>query len=213
MNKTIGWLMAMFIAFAAQGVRADGAAPDALIRQTADEVLAVVQHDKALRGGDQAKLLKFVEAKILPHFDFERMTQLAVGRPWRSATADQRQQLVTQFRTLLVRTYTSAFTRYDNQKVVIDGVTPNEKRPDESTVNTRIVKPGTQAISVNYVMEKKEDGWKVFDLYIDGASLIESYKGSFTEKAHQEGIDGLIKFLSDKNQANVGKPLGKAQTK
>ena len=112
-----------------------------------------------------------------------------------------------------MRTYTSAFSRYNDQKVEVDKATPSSYSPDEATVNTRIVKPGSPSIAVNYVMEKKDDGWKVFDLYIEGASLIESYRGTFAEQVQQSGIDGLIKFLADKNQSNAAKPLGKAHKK
>ncbi len=206
-------LLALTLSAAALSARADLKAPDQLIRETAAEVIATVKADKDLRNGDQKKLLALVEAKILPHFDFEKMTRLAVGRPWRTATADQRQALVTEFRTLLVRTYTAAFSRYENQTVDVQPAVKSGDSDDEVTVNTSIVKPGSPAIAVNYEMEKKPDGWKVFDLTIEGASLIESYRGTFQEQVQQSGIDGLIKFLADKNKANAAQPLKKADSK
>jgi len=117
MNMVIKLLLGLSLSAIALGAAADVKAPDVLIRETAEDVIATVKHDRDMRNGDQQKLLALVEAKILPHFDFERLTRLAVGRPWRTATAEQRQSLVTEFRTLLVRTYTAAFSRYQDQKV------------------------------------------------------------------------------------------------
>ncbi len=213
MNFAVRMILTLALAAVAASASADVKAPDVLIRETADEVLATVKKDKDLRNGDQKKLLDLVEAKILPHFDFEKMTRLAVGRPWRTATAEQRQALVTEFRTLLVRTYTAAFSHYEDQKFEVKPPVKSDNADNEVTVSTLIVKPGSQAIAVNYEMEKKDDGWKVFDLTIEGASLIESYRGTFSEQFQQSGIDGLIKYLSDKNRANAGKPLKKADSK
>ncbi len=213
MNKAFRLLLALALSLAALGASAEVKAPDALIRETADEVLTAVKHDKQLREGNQKKLLELVEAKILPHFDFEKMTRLAVGFPWRQATAEQRQALVGEFRTLLVRTYTAAFSRYEDQKVDVKAASYNPKKPTEATISTSIIKPGSPPIGVDYVMEKKDDGWKVFDLFIEGASVLDSYRGTFDEQVHKAGIDGLIKYLADKNRANAGQPLKKADTK
>jgi phospholipid transport system substrate-binding protein len=213
MRRVTRMLLALALSAAAMGARADVQAPDQLIRDTAAEVIATVRADKDLRNGDQKKLLALVEAKILPHFDFEKMTRLAVGRPWRTATAEQRQALVTEFRTLLVRTYTAAFSRYEDQTVQVKAPIKSADSDEEVTVNTSIVKPGSPPIAVNYEMEKKPDGWKVFDLTIEGASLIESYRGTFQEEVQKSGIDGLIKYLADKNKANAGQPLKKAGSK
>lgn len=213
MKTMVRLLLALSLSAAALGAAADVKAPDVLIRETAEEVIATVKHDKDMRNGNQQKLLDLVEAKILPHFDFERLTRLAVGVPWRSATAEQRKALVTEFRTLLVRTYTAAFSRYQDQNVEVKPAVMNPKRKDEATVSTMIVKPGSPPIAVDYVMEKRDDGWKVFDLYIEGSSLIESYRGTFEEKTQQSGMDGLIKYLADKNRENAGKPLKKADAK
>jgi len=213
MNMVIKLLLGLSLSAIALGAAADVKAPDVLIRETAEDVIATVKHDRDMRNGDQQKLLALVEAKILPHFDFERLTRLAVGRPWRTATAEQRQSLVTEFRTLLVRTYTAAFSRYQDQKVDVKAPVKSEGSNDEVSVDTVIIKPGSPPIDVSYEMEKKEDGWKVFDLSIDGASLIESYRGTFAEKVQQSGIDGLIQYLADKNRANASQPLKKADTK
>src|SRR5512135_2140437 len=141
MKTAMRVLLALTLAAAAMAARADVTAPDQLIRETAAEVIATVKADKDLRNGDQKKMLALVEAKILPHFDFEKMTRLAVGRPWRQATADQRSALVTEFRTLLVRTYTAAFAHYENQTVDVKPPVAAGDSGDEVSVNTSIVKP------------------------------------------------------------------------
>ena len=202
MNKII---LATLLLFAASGARAAAIGPDELIRNTAQDVLNVVKQDKDLQAGDQKKLVELVEAKVLPYFDFDRMTRLAAGRNWRNATPDQRTRLVTEFRNLLVRTYTGAFTRYQDQSV---DVKPAKYAPtdDEVTVRTTINKPGAQPVSVDYEMEKLPDGgWKAFDLTVEGASLVSTYRGTFNEQIQQGGFDGLIKTLADKNQAAVKK--------
>ena len=181
-------------------------APDALIKNTAQEVLAIVKQDKDIQAGSQKKVLELVDAKVLPHFNFTRMTKLAVGKHWRTATAPQKQALETEFRNMLVRTYTKAFTVYRDQEVEIKPLKVADNAT-EVTVKTMIVKPGAPSIPVNYDMEKTPEGWKVFDLVVEGVSLVTSYRSTFSEQIQKGGIDGLIKTLVEKNQAgtNVGK--------
>lgn len=212
MKKIFALLTGLALAAMVQGARADILAPDALIRNTAQDVLTMVKQDSELKSGNQKKLLELVEAKVLPHFDFERMTRLTAGRAWRSATPAQQQALVTEFRTLLVRTYTAAFSRYNDQSVEVQ---PPRMQPgdDEVTVRTQIVKTGEPPIAVDYEMEKKDDGWKVFDMSVEGSSLIATYRGTFAEQIQQSGFDGLIKSLADKNHSNAKEPLHKAATK
>ena len=200
MKKIIGLLFGLLLSAAASGASADMPNPDVLIRNTVDDVLKIVKTDKDIQAGNQQKILALVDAKVLPHFDFERMTRLAVGRGWRRATPDQRKELVTQFRTLLVRTYTHAFTRYKNQTVQIEPLRM-QAGEDEVTVRTRIVGSGAQPIAVDYEMEKTANGWKAFDLSVEGASLVTTYRGTFNERIQESGIDGLIKALTNKNQA------------
>ncbi len=208
MNRIVSALLGMFFAAVATAGQADTPAPDVLVRNTAQDVLEVVKADKSIQSGNQKKLLDLVEAKVLPHFDFERMTRLTAGKAWRTATPEQRTALVNEFRTLLVRTYTAAFSRYQDQSV---DVKPLRMQPgdDEVTVRTLIVKPGQPSIAVDYEMEKTDSGWKVFDLSVEGASLISTYRGTFAEQIQQGGFDGLIKNLAEKNKANAGKPLRK----
>lgn len=174
-------------------------APDVLIRTTVDEVLAIVKSDKDIKAGNQQKILEMVESKVLPHFDFVHMTRLSVGKSWRAATPEQKQALVKEYRDILVRTYTKAFTVYRDQTV---DVKPLKMAADatEVTIKTSINKPGAAPIPVNYEMEKGADTWKVFDLTIEGVSLVTSYRGTFNSEIQEKGIDGLIKILADKNK-------------
>lgn len=183
------------------GASAEPTDPDVLIKNTAQEVLTIVKQDKDIRAGDKKKILALVDAKVLPNFDFDRMTRLAVGKGWRGATPEQKKALISEFRDLLVRTYANAFTGYQNETLEVKPF----KMPagaDEVTVKTLIVKPGAQPIAVDYEMEKTAGGWKVFDLTVEGVSLITTYRDTFSEKIQQAGIDGLVKMLAEKNAAN-----------
>lgn len=183
---------------AVASVRAETIGPDTLMQNTVQEVLAVIKQDKEIQSGNQAKVLALVDAKVLPHFDFLRMTRLSVGKYWRTASEEQKQALVKEFRTMLVRTYTKAFTGYRDQTVEVK---PVRMAADDTevTVKTSILKPGAPSVSVNYEMEKTPDGWKVFDLSIEGAGLVPTYRSTFTKQIEDGGIDGLIKTLADKN--------------
>lgn len=200
MKKTFALLCGVLLQFAASGARADMPEPDVLIKDTVREVLNIVRNDKDLRAGDQKKMLELVDAKVLPHFDFERMTKLAVGKSWRAATPEQKQSLMSEFRILLVRTYTKAFTSYRDQTVEVKP-TKFEAGATEVTIKTAIVKPGSQQpILVDYDMEKTPNGWKVYDLTVEGVSLVTSYRGTFADQVQQGGIDGLINTLVEKNK-------------
>jgi phospholipid transport system substrate-binding protein len=177
-------------------------APDALIRNTVDEVIGIIKQDKDIQAGDPKKINALVDAKVLPHFDFTRMTQLAVGKYWRTATPEQKQALAGEFRDMLVRTYTKVFTVYRDQSVEMK---PFRMAPDDTevTVKTVIIKPGSQPIPVDYEMKIAADGWKVFDISIEGVSMVMSYRGTFASEIQDSGIDGLIKTLSDKNTSSA----------
>ncbi|OIR08564.1 putative phospholipid-binding protein MlaC precursor [mine drainage metagenome] len=200
MKKIFVLLSGVTMLCLASGARADIPDPDVLIKNTVHEVLDIVRSDKELRSGNQKKMLELVDAKVLPHFNFEHMTKLAVGKSWRTATPEQKKALMSEFRILLVRTYTKAFTSYRDQVVEIK---PFKLDPaaTEVTVKTAIVKPGSsqQPVLVDYDMEKMPDGWKVYDLTVEGVSLVTSYRGTFADQIQQVGIDGLIKTLADKN--------------
>ena len=192
--------------------RAEVVAPDVLIRTTVQDVVSIVKQDKDIQTGNQKKILELVDAKVLPHFDFVRMTQLAVGKNWRTATPEQKKTLTTEFRNMLVRTYTKAFVEYRNQTIEVQ---PFKMATDASevTVKTLISKSGAQPIPVDYEMKKKADGWKAFDIVINGVSMVMSYRGTFDAEVQQNGIDGLIKMLSEKNINAANVALRKADSK
>jgi phospholipid transport system substrate-binding protein len=182
-------------------------APDVLVRQTTDEIVAQIRKDKELTT-DPRKLLELVDAKVLPHFNFTRMTMLAVGRPWRDATPGQRERLVKEFRTLLVRTYSTALEQYSNQSIE---VRPAALKPGdaETTVRTQINQPGGQPIAMDYRMERTPQGWKVFDVSIEGVSIVTTYRSSFGTEVSKGGIDGLIKTLAAQNARLEQRDAGK----
>lgn len=178
---------------------ADDAAPDALVKDVTTDVLAIVRQDKAIQSGDTRKAIDLVEAKVLPHFNFKRMTALAVGRDWRQATPAQQDQLTEAFKVLLVRTYSNAITQYRDQ--VID-FKPLRAQPEDTDVlvRTEVKQPGAKAVQIDYSLEKTASGWKVYDVVVAGVSLVTNYRGSFSQEIKAGGIDGLIKSLQAKNR-------------
>ncbi|MCA1978471.1 MAG: ABC transporter substrate-binding protein [Thiobacillus sp.] len=185
--------------------------PDVLARTTTQEVLTILKQDKEIRSGDLSRVYQLVEAKILPNFDFNRMTQLAVGKNWPRATAQQKQALVTEFRNLLVRTYSASLTAFNNQTVEFK---PLVLKPtdEDVTVRTEIRQPGGQPIPIDYSMYKTAFGWKVYDVSIDGVSLVTNYRASFATTIRQNGIDGLIKTLAEQSAraGASGKPAARS---
>ena len=212
MNKIIALWMGVLLACVSLGVRADTPEPEALIRNTVDEVLAIVKRDKDIQTGNTKKVIELVDAKVLPHFNFTRMTKLAVGKNWRNATLEQKKVLEIEFRNLLVRTYTTAFTTYKDQEVEVKPLKMANDATDV-TVKTFILNKGKPPLPVNYDMEKTAHGWKVYDLSIEGVSLVTNYRGTFAEQVQKSGIDGLIKTLVENNQAKTGAIVSKAASK
>ena len=198
--QTLRNYLFLFIFLCASSVQAQAQTPDALARSVSDEVLALIRTDKDLQAGNQKKLLELVDAKVLPHFNFQTMTQLAMGRNWRSATPEQQKQLIAEFRALLVRTYTTAFTSYKNQTVEYK---PVRMRPDDTdvTVQSLIKQPSGPPVSVDYSMEKVSGAWKVYNIKVEGVSLVENYRNTFNTEIQKNGVDGLIKSLADKNRS------------
>jgi phospholipid transport system substrate-binding protein len=174
--------------------------PDALVKRVADEILAIIKSDKDIQNGNSAKVVELAEQKVLPHFDFERMTRLAVGRNWSQATDAQKQALVKEFRTLLVRTYSSSLSQYRNQTIEVKPtkISPADK---EATVRSAVIQQGGPPIPIDYAMEKVDSGWKVYDVVIDGASLVTTYRGTFNDQIQKGGIDGLVKTLQERNRS------------
>ena len=202
MNKLMGMVLLGALLAAPAFAQAQDPAPDALAKKVTDEVLAVLRADKDIQAGNTKKLLDLVEAKILPHFNFTRMTRLAVGAPWRQASGAQQQSLTNEFRTLLVNTYTNAFTQYRDQVIEYR---PLKMTPADTEVVVRSLikqKTGADPIDINYSMEKTDSGWKVYDVIIAGVSLVQNYRSSFNTEIQKSGVDGLIATLASKNKAN-----------
>lgn len=195
--------LAALSALLLSAVAAAGPAPDELIRSVATDVQSIVRQDKAMQSGDMRKVLELVDAKVLPHFDFSRMTALAVGRDWRSATPAQRTALTTEFRTLLVRSYANAVVRFKDYEITVK---PLKLKPEDTEVTVRsdVRKAGSPADSVDYTLYKKGEDWKVYDVAVAGVSLITNYRDSFGAEIKAGGVDGLIKSLRDKNSQNAG---------
>ena len=206
------WKMVLVLSCFLNLAHAEVAAPDALIRNTAQEVITIVKQDPDIKAGNQKKILALVDAKILPLFDFTRMTQLAVGKYWRQATPEQKQALVVEFRNMLVRTYTKAFSLYKDQTIEVK---PVKMMADDTevTVKSHISRVGGQPTAVDYQLKKSADGWKVFDVAIEGVSMVTSYRGTFASQIEQSGIDALIKTLSDMNASASDAKLHKADAK
>lgn len=190
------FLLALALIFGAATAQADNnTPPDVLARTTTQDVLAILKQDKDIQNGNSAKVLQLVEAKVLPQFDFNRMTQLVVGKHWPRATPQQKQALVTEFRNLLVRTYSTSLSAFSNQTVEFKPLT---MKPDTTdvTVRSEIRQPGGQPIPIDYSMYKTDFGWKVYDVTIDSVSLVTNYRASFSNTIRQQGIDGLIRTLA-----------------
>ena len=199
MRRMLAGLLAICCLAAAPARAAEVTAPDALAKSVTDDVLAVLRTDKDIQSGNTKKVVDLVEKKVLPHFDFVRMTRLAVGRNWREADPEQQKLLVNEFRGLLVQTYAATFTAYKDQVIEYR---PLRSQPGDTevVVKSQIQQPGGRPITVDYRMHRLDSGWKVYDVVVGELSLVQNYRGSFETEVRKGGIDGLIKTLADKNR-------------
>ncbi|MBK7768326.1 MAG: ABC transporter substrate-binding protein [Sulfuritalea sp.] len=176
-------------------------APDVLIKTVTNEVLDIVRKDKDIQSGNTRKAIDLVEAKVLPHFNFVRMTQLAMARDWRQANAAQQKILTDEFRLLLVRTYSKALTEYKNQTIDFRPFTLKAGETDVR-VRTEIKQSGAgKNIDLDYFLEKSGAAWKVYDIEVGGISLVTNYREFFASEVRNSGIDGLVKALQAKNKS------------
>jgi phospholipid transport system substrate-binding protein len=182
--------------------QADQTPPDVLVKNTTLEVTGILKNDKADFANNKPKLYALIDTKVLPHFDFTQMTQLAIGRYWRQATPAQQQQLVTQFRTLLVRTYAGALAAFNKQTIEFKPFNMVAGSTDV-TVKTQVKQPGAQPIPIDYSLEQTAAGWKVYDVSIDGVSLVTNYRSSFGSEIRKDGVAGLLRTLTNRNQQDV----------
>jgi phospholipid transport system substrate-binding protein len=175
-------------------------APDALVKRVSEEVLTLIKSDPQIQAGNQARIREVIETKLLPHFDFKRMTALAMGRNWRSATPEQQERLTDEFRTLLVRTYSGAMTQYRNETIDYKPLRMNPS-DTEVVVRTAVNKQGGGApIPIDYSMAKTPQGWKAYDVIVGGVSLVTNYRDEFNNTVQASGVDGLIKQIAEKNR-------------
>jgi len=174
--------------------------PEALVRKITSEVLHELKSDKALQAGDREKAIALAEKKILPHLDFAEATRFVMGRSWSRASPEQRQRLVAEFRRLLVRTYANAFHGYAGQAME---VLPVRMHPEDTevTVRNRYLRPGGPPVMVDYAMHKTPEGWKIFDVAVEGISLLMVYRAEFAEALRRAGVDDLIQGLAEKNRS------------
>lgn len=199
MKWLFGLLAGLLVTGAMNAMAADELTPDVLVRNVTNEVLDIVRKDKDIQSGNTRKAIELVEAKVLPHFNFSRMTALAMGKDWRQASPAQRQSLTDEFRTLLVRTYSKALTEYRNQTIDFRPVRMQSADTDVR-VRTEIRQPGGKPVQLDYFLEKNA-GWKVVDIEVAGISLVTNYRDSFAQEIRAGGIDGLIGTLQAKNKA------------
>ncbi|HEX5805899.1 MAG TPA: ABC transporter substrate-binding protein [Macromonas sp.] len=208
------------LAAAALGLLAGGAlqaqtapaveAPDALIQRVSNDVLTTIKNDPSIRSGDLAKISALVDARIMPNVNFTRMTSSAVGRFWRQATPEQKQQLQAEFKTLLLRTYSGALGQVKDQTL---GYKPFRAEPNATEVVVRTeVRGKGDPVALDYRLEKTTGGWKIYDLNVAGVWLVDTYRGQFAQEINAKGIDGLIAALVERNRNNAAdKPAAPAK--
>ena len=185
---------------------AQDTAPDVLLKAVTSEVIAAMKQDGEIRDGNPAKVTELVETRILPLFDFARMTQIAMGRNWRLATAEQQAALTLEFKTLLVRTYSTALSSYRDQVIEFKPLHAADDAT-EVTVKSEVKQSGVQRMTIDYDMEKTPAGWKVYDVKVSGISLVTAYRDTFASRVRDAGVEGLIKSLSDKNRQGALKTV------
>lgn len=183
----------------APGAAAQELSPDELVRRFTTEVLDAIKSDKELQAGDRDKALALAEAKILPHVDFREAARLAVSRAWNTATPAQQDRIVNEFRTMLIRIYSQSIDAYRGQTMRVQ---PSRVPPtdNEATVRNQYLRPGRPPVAVEYAMRKTPAGWKIYDIVVEGVSLVLTYRAEFEAVTRESGIEGLIKRMSAKNR-------------
>ncbi len=186
-------------------------APDVLIKRVSEEILDIAKNDKQIQAGNQQRIIELVQAKIIPYVNFQRMTALAAGRFWREASPEQQAALTSEFRTLLIFTYSGAISQVRNQRLDFK---PLRAAADDTEVEVKssVVQARGEPLQLNYRLEKTPVGWKIYDLNILGAWLVETYKGSFSSEIAKGGIDGLIKTLAERNKRLAASPSAPAKS-
>jgi len=173
--------------------------PDELVKKTAEDVIFAIKADEEIQKGNKEKIYKLAEDKILPNFDFERISRLVLGRAWRKTNENQKKGFIKEFRTLLLKTYAVALSKYKDQEIVFKP-TRMSKGDEIVIVKSEIVQNGGQPIKVNYALSNNSGKWLVFDIVIEGVSLVTNYRSQFSSEIKRNGIDVLIDKLAKKNK-------------
>ena len=185
---------------AAPALRAEVLTADAFVKQVSTEVIEAVKADKAIQAGDVGRIRALVDAKVMPHVNFQRMTASSVGPLWRGATPDQQKRMLVEFQTLMVNTYSGALTQVKDQAVVVKPLRPGAADSGDLVVRTEVRGKG-DPLQLDYRVEKAGDGWKIYDVNVGGFWLVEAYKGQFAKDLGQGGLDALINVLATKNKS------------
>ena len=203
-KRIVSWLsMASLVVAGAAAQAQDVKAPDVLIKEVSVDVLEAVKADTSIKAGDVQKVIALVDAKVMPHVNFQRMTSSAVGRYWRQATPEQQKSLQDQFKILLVRTYSGALAQVKDQTVQLK---PMRSSPEDKEVVVKTeVRGKGDPLQLDYRLEKGDAGWKIYDVNVLGVWLVENYKNSFAQEIGANGIDGLIAKLTERNRAAAAK--------
>ena len=208
--RLLSWLAAALLATGGAAQAQTMQAPDALIKSVSSDVLDTVKSDPSFKAGDINKVIALVDAKVMPYVDFQRMTASAVGRYWRQASPDQQKRLQDEFKLLLVRTYSGALSQVSAEQTVELKPTRSQPTDSEVVVRTEIRGKG-DPIQLDYRLEKKPEGWKIYDVNVAGVWLVENYRNSFAQEIGANGIDGLIGKLAERNKAAAaGNPPAKS---
>lgn len=201
--KALAFFVGLLLSFSTYAQSPDTSTPDGLIKFVVTDVMSAVRADSDIQKGNISKIITLVEQKIIPYSDLRRTTQLAMGRNWNKATPEQQAAITAEFKMLLIRTYSGAISRIRNQTVQFK---PFRAAPDDKEVVVRtVVLDQGDVLQLDYRLMQTPNGWKVYDVNVLGAWLIEAYRNQFTDQISQNGIDGLIKFLKDRNIA-LAKP-------
>lgn len=176
--------------------------PTQTIQQTSEQVIARVQKDKDALREDPLRLSQLVDELVFPNFDFDRMGRWVLGKNWKQASPAERTRFVEEFRGLLVRTYATALLEYSDRKI---SYLPDTTEPDarQATVRSEIEMPGAQPVPLTYRMVRTRDGWKVYDVSVEGVSLISTYRAAFAQEIRSGGMEGLLRSLSERNAGKV----------
>lgn len=191
-------------------VRAAEVTPEDLVRKNSEVIIAEIKAHRDAYAKNYAKLYKMAEEKVLPHFDFRRMSQWVLGRAWKDATPEQRDRFTAEFRDLLVGTYSQALLNYTDQEIIY---LPVQRKPDDTevTVKTEVKQSSGPNIPIHYSFYKNKDGaWKVYDISIEGVSLVTNYRSVYATKVREKGMDGLIAEIAANNKKKREAGGGKA---